>query len=145
MMALCIFLIFFTPLVFGSVYVWAFSVLEFTVFSMLIALVVRNSLIKGRKFSFPFFSPIVAFLSLILFQLTPLPPFALKLVSPKTYELYSYTLDGYPGEMMEDRGKRAIVGGTEPIGQRLEVGGKTVETKKTEGYGSDRYSPWCIV
>jgi O-antigen ligase len=127
-----IFLILFTPLAFGSVYVWAFSIMELTVFLMLIVLVVKKCLLQGEKLSFPFFFPIIAFLALILFQMTPLSPPAVKLLSPKTYELYSDTLDGYPGEMMEDGGERQIIEGTQPIGQRLEVKGKTVETKRTE-------------
>jgi O-antigen ligase len=128
-----IFLILFTPLAFGSVYVWAFSIMELTVFSLLIVLVVKKW-IQEEKISFPLLLPVIAFLALILFQITLLPPSVIKFVSPRTYELYSLTLDGYPGEVMEDRGKRAIVGGTEPIGGRLEVGGKTVETKQTEGF-----------
>jgi hypothetical protein len=127
-----IFIILFTPLAFGSVYVWAYSIMEITVFSMLIVFVVKKCWIHEEKISFPLFFPVIAFLALILFQMTPLHPSAMKLVSPKTYELYSRTLDRYPREMREDRGERQIIEGTQPIRQRLEVEGKTIETKKTE-------------
>jgi len=129
-----IFLILFTPLAFGGVYVWAYSIMELTVFSMLIALIIKKGLIEGEPLSFPLFFPIIAFLALILFQMTPLPPQGMKLVSPKTYELYSQTLNGYPREMREDRGERGIIEGRQPLRQRLEVGGKPVKTNKTEGF-----------
>ena len=118
------FVILFTPLAFGSVYVWAFSIMEIIVFSMLIVLVVRKGLMHGQQISFPFFFPIIAFLALILIQMTPLPPPMVKLLSPKTYELYCQTLDGYPKEMREDRGERQIIEGRESAGQRLERGGE---------------------
>ena len=63
-----IFLILFAPLAFGSVYVWAFSIMEIIVFSMMIALVVRKW-VQGEKISFPLFFPVIAFLSLIFFQM----------------------------------------------------------------------------
>jgi len=111
--------------------VWAYSIVELTVFSMLIAMVLKKGLIQGRKVSFPLLFSIIAFLALIVFQMVPLSPSAIKLLSPKTYELYCQNLDGYPGKMMKDGGKRQLFEGTELIGQRLEVGG---ETKKIEGF-----------
>ncbi len=64
--------------------------------------------------------------------MAPLPPSAIKLISPKTHELYSLTLDGYPRGMREDRGGSKIIEGTQPIGQRLEVRGQILETKRPE-------------
>jgi O-antigen ligase len=127
-----IFLILFTPLAFGSVYVWAFSIMEGTIFSLLIVLVIKKG-IQGDKISFPLSFPIIAFCALILLQMTPLHPSALKFLSPKTYELYSQTLDGYPGEMREDGRRRQILEGRGPIGGRLEVGDKALEKEGTEG------------
>jgi len=114
--------------------VWAYSIMEFTVLAMLIAMVIEKGLIRGDRISFPLFFPIIGFLGLILFQMTPLPPPAVKLLSPKTYELYSQILNGYPREMREDRGERQIIEGRQPLRQRLEVGGKPVKTNKTEGF-----------
>jgi O-antigen ligase len=129
-----LFLILFAPLAFGSVYVWAYSIVELTVFSMLIAMVLKKSLIHNGKFSFPLLFPILAFLALVLFQMMLLPPSAIKLLSPKTYELYSQTIDGYHREMREDGERRRIIKGTEPIGGRLGVEGETQEGKKTGEY-----------
>jgi O-antigen ligase len=106
--------------------------MELTVFSMLIAMIVKKGLIKGERLSFPLFFPIMAFLALIFFQMTPLPPGAVKILSPKTYELYSDTLDEYPKRMREDRGERKTIKSTGFRGQRLEARGQTLETKKTE-------------
>ena len=101
---------------------------------MLIFMVVDKCWIKEETISFPLFFPIVAFLVLVLFQTPPLHPSVVKLVSPRTYEVYSQTLDGYPGEMRESGGRRQIIEGTESIGGRLEAGGKALEGKKTKGY-----------
>ena len=109
--------------------------MEITVFSLLLTLVLKKGLIRGEKISFPLFFPIIAFLALILFQMIPLPPSAMKLVSPKTHELYSQTLDLYSGEeMMEDGGRKHIIEGIEPIGERLEFGGKILESEKRKGF-----------
>ena len=40
--------------------------------------------------------PLALFLIFILFQLLPLPPFLLKVLSPQTFEYYSHTLPGWP-------------------------------------------------
>jgi len=127
-----IFLVLFTPLVFGSVYVWAYSIMEIIVLLMLITMVVRKCLLKGEKFSFPFILPISVFLFLIFFQMAPLPPSAMKLISPKTHELYSVTLDGYPNGKGSNPSEFKIFPDTEFRGQRSGVRGQIVEIKKTE-------------
>jgi O-antigen ligase len=127
-----IFLILFTPLAFGGVYVWAYSIMELTVFLILIALIVKKGLIQRKQLSFPLFFPFIAFLALILLQMTPLPPPAVKLLSPRTFELYSETLDEYPREMREDRGERQIIKSIEFRGQRSEARGEKLEPKKTK-------------
>jgi len=136
-----IFLILFTPLAFGSVYVWAYSIMEFIVLSLLIVLVVKKYWVQEKKIFFPLFLPIIAFLALILLQIMPLPPSAMKRLSPKTYELYSQTIDGYSGEMMEDRGERGIIEGRQFLGQRLEVGGKTKKTEVFENWRTLSVNP----
>lgn len=108
--------------------------MEITVFSLLLILVLKKGLIRGEKISFPLFFPIIAFLALILFQMIPLPPSTIRFLSPKTYELYSQTLDGYPGETAKDGGKRQTIEGSGSIGGKLEEGGKALEGKKTKGY-----------
>jgi hypothetical protein len=56
---------------------------------------VRRSTVLVNRFGFiktPLTIPIIIFVGLILFQLTPLPPGVLKILSPNTYELYKTTL-----------------------------------------------------
>ena len=113
---------------------WAFSVMEITVFSMLIALVVKKGLIRGEKFSFPLFFPIIAFLGLILFQMTPFPPSAIKFLSPKTYEIYSQTLDGYPNDTGYSIGERKVISDIEFKDQNPEAGAQFLKRKKTGGF-----------
>jgi len=108
--------------------------MELTVFSILVALVIKKCFIQRDPLSFPLFFPVIAFLTLVLFQMTPLPPPAVKFLSPKTYELYSDILDGYPRRRGEDRVERQIIEGRQPLRQRLDVGGKPVKANKTEGF-----------
>jgi O-antigen ligase len=128
------FLILFAPLAFGSVYVWAYSIMELAIFSMLIAMVLKKTLIEKRKVSFPLFFPVLVFLGLVLFQMMPLPPSAIRFLSPTGYELYCQTLDGYPNgrgtigpETNEERTR-------ETIGQGLEVKSETLESSNTHGF-----------
>jgi O-antigen ligase/Flp pilus assembly protein TadD len=100
-------LLVFTPLAFGSVHPWAFSLMEAVIFSLVIvwmakiALCTRNGewqaavpLSNLRYFA----APIALLLGLILFQLTPLPPRLMRVLSPSTYQLYTRTLPGWPNK-----------------------------------------------
>ncbi len=56
---------------------------------------IRRSTILVNRFGFiktPLTIPIIIFVGLVLFQLTPLPPGVLKFLSPNTYKLYKTTL-----------------------------------------------------
>jgi O-antigen ligase len=88
-----IILIIFTPLCFGSVHPWAYTGMELVVIFLLI-LWVYISLKKGLIYwaKTPLNIPILLFVILILFQIIPLPDFVLKIISPKTKELYNITL-----------------------------------------------------
>src|SRR2546422_5111744 len=126
-----LFLIFFTPLAFGSVHPWAFSLMEGMIF--LLVAVWMSKLLLGargqqgtrggqedteihRHGHRPQLSPsprhgvaltpglwlllpLLLFFSFILFQLLPLPPALLRLLSPATYELYAKSLPGWPEQM----------------------------------------------
>jgi O-antigen ligase len=90
-----ILLIIFTPVAFGSMELWAFSVMELSILLIIIlwaieSLIFRtpNSELKTQnsKFAILFLS---LFLLLILFQMLPLPSGLLKILSPKTYALRS--------------------------------------------------------
>jgi len=97
-----LFLILVTPLLFGSVYPWAYSMIEVVTALMMGAWLVRL-LLLGRSGSQgvpnrKIFPPAILFFALILFQLTPLPPRVLQFLSPETATLYTTFLsDAAPG------------------------------------------------
>src|SRR2546428_791372 len=126
-----LFLIFFTPLAFGSVHPWAFSFMEGMIF-LLVAVWMSKLLLgsRGQELAIeepgdtgiqrhghrPQLSPsprhgvaltpglwlllpLLLFFSFILFQLLPLPPALLRLLSPATYELYAKSFPGWPEQM----------------------------------------------
>ena len=81
-------LLVFAPLAFGSVHVWAYSLVEIGVFSLLLLWVV-NGLIASREETLAWAkTPLNLFAVLLLafigLQLTPLPPVLAALVSPGT-------------------------------------------------------------
>ena len=110
-----IFLIIFTPIAFGSMELWAFSMMELGILLMIIlwaiqSLILRIPYLSGRQANSNLHtsnpesktfnsqpntlnSPLTIFLLsffllLILFQLLPLPSGLLKILSPKTYALH---------------------------------------------------------
>jgi len=96
-----ILLIIFSPLAFGSVEPWAYSIIEIMVIFLtliwLLKIWIKNSA-KNRDAKLSTFSldyirtplnlPILIFLGFILLQLIPLPEPVLKVVSPNTHEIY---------------------------------------------------------
>ncbi len=115
------FLIVFTPLAFGSVSPWAYTTMGLTVCFLAVICVIRlifNNIRKDTTASggqsitsqstpsinrmglkkTPLNIPIILFIILIIFQLIPLSPGLLKIVSPNTYHLYKDTLSGWPDE-----------------------------------------------
>ena len=108
-------LVVFTPVAFGSIDVWAFSLMELGIFLIMILwsaqnlslgfhpairdprpaaspdseLKAGNSKLSRSAIRHPQFVIILLFLLLVLFQMLPLPPAILKLISPRTYDLRS--------------------------------------------------------
>ena len=92
-----IFLFIFTPIAFGSMDLWAFSLMELGILSIIILWAIQNlfrispACRPGRDFGFRNLKYEILFLSLflvlILFQMIPIPPGIMKIISPKTYEL----------------------------------------------------------
>ncbi|WP_096896297.1 O-antigen ligase family protein [Candidatus Scalindua japonica] len=104
-----IFLLVFTPLAlptrYGLLHLWVYTIIEITIFVLVIIWLLKriiiainansdlripNSIIINR-FGFvktPLNIPIILFVGLIILQLIPLPPGALKLLSANTYYLY---------------------------------------------------------
>jgi hypothetical protein len=90
---LLIFLLIFSPLAFGTVEEWSLAVLEITAvlaFCILLSNQIRNK--KALFHDIPGFTPLMLFLAYIAFQLIPLPPALVKIISPDTYTLYSETI-----------------------------------------------------
>ena len=111
------FLILASPLMFGSVYTWATSILQWVTAIMFGAWLIRHYIagspsatgIPNRKI----FLPVFLFLILVLFQLVSLPPKVLKTLSPKTstlYELYLSDLDPSPQENTDEPAKGEMPG-----------------------------------
>ena len=99
---LLILLFVFTPIAFGSIVLWAFSLMELGILLMLvlwtIQSAIQDSLIHSelrtpnyKIFLFPhsrfIISLLFLFLCLVLLQMVPLPSGVIKIISPKTYEL----------------------------------------------------------
>ncbi len=151
-----LFLILFTPFAFGSVHPWAFSIMEALIFLLVVVWMVKLAIVGvqgvGARLT-PDASrltivalPLTLFLVLVLFQMMPLPPSFLRVLSPQTYELYTRSLPGWPseipygnlvggkeqgGQRAEGRGRRSEVGGqrSEVRGQRAEVSGQRSEVR----------------
>ena len=96
-----ILLIIFSPLAFGSVEPWAYSIIVITVISLTIIWLIKiwmKSSVKKRDTNPSTFSlgyiktplnlPILIFIGFILLQLIPLPEPVLKAISPNTREIY---------------------------------------------------------
>ena len=102
-----IFLVVFTPLAFGTVHIWSITIMELVVIFLLTVWIakliasrhkLKNSKPSSLTLEFtktPLNLPILLFVCFILFQLSPLPPFAIKHLSPNTYKLYETTLPNY--------------------------------------------------
>jgi O-antigen ligase len=80
----------FTPIAFGSMEIWAFSLMELGILLLIILWsiqnLVRSSELRVRSLKFEILF-ICLFLILVIFQLIPFPSEIVKILSPKTYEL----------------------------------------------------------
>ena len=82
-------LLIFAPLAFGSVHVWAYSIIELGVFSLLALWFADRLFFSGYEKLFWVKTPLnlilILFLGLIGLQLVPLPASVVALISPHTY------------------------------------------------------------
>jgi tetratricopeptide (TPR) repeat protein/O-antigen ligase len=94
----------FAPIAFGSVHLWAYTLLEIAQFALLIAWMLRIWL-EGAKPArraiadpdlFGLALPLALFAGLLLFQMAPIPPAVMRVISPATYRLYSTSFPGWP-------------------------------------------------
>lgn len=100
------FLIVSTPLMFGSVYSWAYSLMQLVAAFMFLAWLARLYLLgKDTAGGIPnkvLLFPVFLFLALVLLQLLPLPPGILKTLSPKTAAIYeTFLADIRPSKALE--------------------------------------------
>jgi O-antigen ligase len=94
-------LILFTPIAFGSMDLWAFSLMELGILLIIILWAIQTGIVglqaSQKSFQSTIYNPqspiplvlLALFLLLILFQLIPLPSGILKILSPKTFALRS--------------------------------------------------------
>lgn len=96
-------LVVFTPLCFGSVHPWAYSLMEQVSFGLVAVWIVRawldgGRLLRsgGRAAAAAVVLPVAVLLGLLAFETVPLPPWMLARLSPGAYHLYAQVLPGWP-------------------------------------------------
>ena len=101
-----IILLIFTPIAFGSVELWAFSLVELGILLIIVLWAIQSFILRTP--SFPLRTPnselrtihfvfLFLFLFLVLIQMIPLPSGIVKIISPNTYALrHSLTFDLSP-------------------------------------------------
>jgi len=93
-----LFLIVFTPLMFGSVHVRNYCIMGFVAFGLVIVWMLKMILTGRYEFKrTPMDWLLLGFVVFIIFQLAPLPPKLIRTVSPSTYSLYKHTVPNYDG------------------------------------------------
>ncbi len=103
------FLLLFTPLAFGSVELWAFSLMELGILLVILLWAFQLLFLRTPNLSFQSSQsairnpqsaiPMVLlslFLLLVLFQMLPLPSTLLKIISPKSFELRQFLMTDDP-------------------------------------------------
>jgi tetratricopeptide (TPR) repeat protein len=94
----------FAPLAFGAVHQWAYTLLETIQYALLILWMARIWLEGSTpaRIAIPrsdlasFALPSALFALLLVFQVTPLPPAMMRVISPATYRLYRESLPEWP-------------------------------------------------
>ncbi|MFC1895935.1 O-antigen ligase family protein, partial [Thermodesulfobacteriota bacterium] len=90
-------LVIFTPLAFGGVYVWAFSVAALTVVALLIVWLLKCGFAGCPPVVLgPLGVSLVCVCGLAAFQMVPLPPWLLARLSPAAHCVYQRALPGWP-------------------------------------------------
>src|SRR5208337_5455756 len=87
-------LVILSPLAFGSVHPWAYSLIEATVFVLVLLWMSKVLLIPQAGASEPpalagMLAPIGVFLAVVAFDLVPMPPAMIRLLSPATWRVYA--------------------------------------------------------
>ncbi|MGA1825691.1 MAG: O-antigen ligase family protein [bacterium] len=96
-----IFIVVFAPLAFGAVHIWAYTMVVLLVFFILILCIVTNYLFAQEREAvvekelLPVYSAFALFLVTVCFQIVPLPPNIIRLLSPQAHKIYSMAIPGY--------------------------------------------------
>lgn len=107
-----IFLLIFTPLVFGTVHPWSISIMETAIFIVLGAWLFKMAFLREIsmiKTPLSLSIPVAALAGLMIFHLMPLPEWVLKNISPSTIRIYLTftdeetlkTISLYPGATLD--------------------------------------------
>ncbi|MGB8681315.1 MAG: O-antigen ligase family protein [Candidatus Binatus sp.] len=103
LMAGIVFLAVFMPLAFGAVHPWAYKIGEASVFALMLLWPIGRAARDGQLAEVgqqirTFAIPIVAFLAFAMLQLLPIPPAAIRVLSPSAYKLYEQVFPGWPAQ-----------------------------------------------
>ena len=99
---LVIILVVFTPFALGAVYPWPAALIEIGVAVLVIVSVLQVAFAASTPAdvifakSLPLIPPVLLLAGILLFQLMPLPPQIMRLLSPATYQFYVKALPGWP-------------------------------------------------
>src|SRR5579875_1088813 len=96
-----LFLLPFTALMLGAVHPWAFGLAELVVFVLIAVWMLQVAIGKRALVAAPprmrtLAALAIGLAALVAFQLVPMPPRVLKLLSPATYQVYREGLPGWP-------------------------------------------------
>ena len=94
--ALLILLLIFLPLALGAVHTWSITLFAIIAVSLFNLVIFQPGFSFKKLFSFPIVILSLIFLGYLFFQLIPLPPNILKVISLNTYKLYSDSFLTYP-------------------------------------------------
>jgi O-antigen ligase/tetratricopeptide (TPR) repeat protein len=87
-----------SPLAFGSVHVWAYSLIEIISFVLIMVWALRglfSPLLRVERRLLTIYSLIIIFIVTVYLQTIPLPPDILEHISPKTFKLYASAIPGF--------------------------------------------------
>ncbi len=98
-----VFLVLATPLCFGTAHPWAYHAAEAVIFTTLAAALLRiraaQPEVRGVRAILGVAAPAAMLIVLVGFQLLPLPPALVRVLSPGAYDLYRNTLVGWPSRI----------------------------------------------
>ena len=137
------------PFLVGSVYPWAFAGIEFLV---LVTVVLWMSQAMAGRLNLPHLgrcdirraiTPILLFVGIVAMQMPPLSPGLLKIVLPATYNIYSHSLSGWPGQVTDGSSASAIATGTpnKSIDELGNVHGESAGEQRTHESRADTWRP----